>query len=153
MSTVNLTPPNMKGCEEEFHMKERTALTDMVKVFYIFQILQKHYHLTTCMHAWLCPTLCNPMDCSPPSSSVHEIFQARIQEWVTISYSRGSSRSRNQTCISFISCIGRQILLPPCTTCDASANPRRFKFLGLHKGNIPTQNSEKEREVLSSPNL
>ena len=30
------------------------------------------------------PTLCNPMDCSPPGSSVHEIFQARILEWVAI---------------------------------------------------------------------
>ena len=38
-----------------------------------------------------CPTLCNPMDCSLPSSSVHGIFQARILEWVAISFSRGSS--------------------------------------------------------------
>ena len=35
------------------------------------------------------PTHCNPMDCSPPGSSVHEIFQARIWEWAAISYSRG----------------------------------------------------------------
>ena len=39
----------------------------------------------------LCPTLCDPMDCSPPGSSVQEILQARILEWVAISYSRGSS--------------------------------------------------------------
>ena len=38
-----------------------------------------------------CPTLCSPMDCSPPGSSAYEIFQARILEWVTISFSRGSS--------------------------------------------------------------
>ena len=38
----------------------------------------------------LCPTLCDPMDCSPPGSSVHGILQARILEWVAISYSRGS---------------------------------------------------------------
>ena len=36
-----------------------------------------------------CPTLCNPMVCSPPGSSVHGIFQARILEWVAIPYSRG----------------------------------------------------------------
>ena len=36
-------------------------------------------------------TLCNPMDCSLPGSSVHGIFQARILEWVAISFSRGSS--------------------------------------------------------------
>jgi len=38
------------------------------------------------------PTLCNPMDCSPPGFSVHGILQARILEWVAISFSRGSSR-------------------------------------------------------------
>ena len=41
--------------------------------------------------AQLCPTLCNPMDYSPPHSSVHGIFQTRVLEWVAIS-SRGSSR-------------------------------------------------------------
>ena len=44
-----------------------------------------------------CPTLCNPMDCSPPGSSVHRIFQARVLEWVAISFSRGSSQPRGQT--------------------------------------------------------
>ena len=44
-----------------------------------------------------CLTLCEPMDCSPPSSSVHEIFQTRILEWVAISFSRGSSQPRDQT--------------------------------------------------------
>ena len=41
--------------------------------------------------AQLCPTLCDPMDCSPPGSSDHGIFQARILEWVAISFARGSS--------------------------------------------------------------
>ena len=40
--------------------------------------------------AQLCPTLCDPMDCSPPGSSTHEIFQARVLEWGVISFSRGS---------------------------------------------------------------
>ena len=39
-------------------------------------------------------TLCNTMDCSPPGSSVHGIFQARVPEWVAISFSRGSSQLR-----------------------------------------------------------
>ena len=43
----------------------------------------------------LCPTLWDSMDCSPPGSSVHGILQARILEWVAISYSRGSSRPRS----------------------------------------------------------
>ena len=42
-----------------------------------------------------CPTLCNPMDYSPSGSSVNEILQARIQEWVAISFSRVSSQPRN----------------------------------------------------------
>ena len=55
-------------------------------------------------------TLCNPMDCSPPGSSVREILQARILEWVAVPFSRESSRPRDQTHISYISCTGRQIL-------------------------------------------
>ena len=42
-----------------------------------------------------CPTLCDPMDCSPPGSSIHGIFQARILEWVAILFSRGSSQPRD----------------------------------------------------------
>ena len=57
-----------------------------------------------------CLTLCNPMDCSPPGSSVHGILQARILEWVAMPSSRGSSQPRNRTLVSYISCIGRQVL-------------------------------------------
>ena len=53
------------------------------------------------------PTLCDPMDCSPPGSSVHGILQARILEWVAISFSRGSSWLRDQIRVS---CISRQML-------------------------------------------
>ena len=45
---------------------------------------------------------CNPIDCSLPGSSVHGILQARILEWVAISFSRGSSRPRNQTLVSYL---------------------------------------------------
>ena len=47
----------------------------------------------------LCPTLCDPMGCSSPGSSVHEILQARIMQWVAISSSRGYSWPRDQTCV------------------------------------------------------
>ena len=47
-----------------------------------------------------CPTLCDPMDCSPPGSCVHEIFQARILEWVATSFCRGSSQPRDRTRVS-----------------------------------------------------
>ena len=49
-----------------------------------------------------CPTLCNPMDCSPPGSSLHGILQARVLEWVVISFCRGSSRPRDRTQVSRI---------------------------------------------------
>ena len=49
-----------------------------------------------------CPTLCGPMNCSPPGSSVHGIFLARILEWIAISFSRGSSWPRDQTQVSHI---------------------------------------------------
>ena len=45
--------------------------------------------------AQLCPTLCDFMNCSPQGSSFHGILQARILEWVAISFSRGSSRPRD----------------------------------------------------------
>ena len=48
-----------------------------------------------------CLTLCNPMDCNPPGSSVHGIFQARILEWAAISFSKGSSWGRDWTCMSY----------------------------------------------------
>ena len=54
-----------------------------------------------------CPTLCDPMDCSLPGSSVRGIFQARILKWVVISFSRKLSQPRDQT---HASCIRRQIL-------------------------------------------
>ena len=54
-----------------------------------------------------CSILCNSMDCSPPGSSVHGILQVEILEGIAMSSSRGSSWPRDQTYISFISCIGR----------------------------------------------
>ena len=47
-----------------------------------------------------CLTLCNPMDCSLPGSSLHGILQARILEWIAISFSGGSARLRDQTQVS-----------------------------------------------------
>ena len=52
-----------------------------------------------------CPTLHDPMDCSPPGSSIHGIFQARGLEWVSMPSSMGSSWPKDQTCISCSSCI------------------------------------------------
>ena len=58
----------------------------------------------------LCPTLCDPMGYSPPGSSVHGILWARTLEWVAMPSSRGSSQSRDQTHISCVAYIDRQVL-------------------------------------------
>ena len=57
-----------------------------------------------------CPALCDPMDCSPPGSSIHGILQSRILEWVAMPSSRGSSQPRDRTHISYVSCTDRRIL-------------------------------------------
>ena len=69
------------------------------------------------------------MDYRPPGSSVHGIFQARILEWVAISYSKGSSQPRDQT---YISCISRWILYHWATSkdpCDKVDNEKNEKSI------------------------
>ena len=71
------------------------------------------YILHPCVHAkslQSCPMLCHPRDYSPPGSSVHGILQSRILEWVAMPYSKAFYQPRDQTCISCVSCIGRQVL-------------------------------------------
>ena len=67
---------------------------------YIIVVLCKHARSLQ-----LCLTLCDTVDYSPPGSSVHRISQARILEWVAISFSRGSSQPRDRTSTSCSSCI------------------------------------------------
>ena len=69
--------------------------------FYTF--LSIHSHVCAC--AQPCLTLCNPLGCSLPGSSIHGIFQARILEWVAMPSFRGSSWRRDWTHISCVSCI------------------------------------------------
>ena len=71
-------------------------------------LLIKPMMLIVCVQSYL--TLSNPMIHSPPGSSAHGIFQARILQWVAISSSRGSSQPRYCMHISCISCIGRWVL-------------------------------------------
>ena len=60
----------------------------------------KSASMTVALVTQLCPSLCDPMDCSPPGSSVHGILQARALEWVAIPFSRGSSPPRDWTLVS-----------------------------------------------------
>ena len=68
----------------------------------ISRTLKKKFGLAYlwCMQAQSCPSFCDPMDCSPPGSSIHGILHARILEWVAICYSRGSSEPRDRNRIS-----------------------------------------------------
>ena len=70
-------------------------------------IFSVYYEVRECVLTWWCLTLCDPMDCSPPGSSVHGILQARVLEWIAISFSRGSSWPRDWIRVS---CIGRRVL-------------------------------------------
>ena len=81
-------------------------------------ILNLHNVLCVCSVVQLCLTFCDPMNRNLPGSFVHEILQAGILEWMAISSSRGSLLPRDQTCISYVSCIGRWILYH-CTTWEA----------------------------------
>ena len=67
-----------------------------------FQKLMREARILLCLVALSCLTLRDPIDCSPPGSSVHGILQARILERVAILFSRGSSQSRDQTQFSHI---------------------------------------------------
>ena len=96
-----------------------TMSTGPLSTSLLLFLICKQVHLSqlsrfhACVHAkslQSCPTPCDAMDHSPPGSSVHGILQARILEWVAVPSSKASSRPRNETCISYISCIGRQAL-------------------------------------------
>ena len=88
-------------------MKEKEKVKSLSRVW-----LSKNRFELSCS---VCLTLCNPTDCNLPGSSVHGIFQARILEWVAISFSRGSAQPRDRTCVSCVSYNGRWTLYQ-CTT-------------------------------------
>ena len=66
----------------------------------MFINLPVYKHICVVLVAQSCPTLCHPLDCSPPGSSIYGMFQARILEWVAISYHSGSSQPRDRTHVS-----------------------------------------------------
>ena len=81
--------------------------------FFFFLLLTLHFSVAklwfwtyvlismcVCLVSQSCLTLCDPMVCSPPGSSVHGIFQARILEWVAMPFSRESSQPRDQIQVS-----------------------------------------------------
>ena len=96
------------------------------------RVLYNYHHLGSPkanVHAKLHPTLCKSMDCSPPRSCVCGIIQARILEWVAMLCSRGSSCPRDQTPISWGSCIASRFFTTESLGKPVIGNFREFKWL------------------------
>ena len=92
-----------------------------------------------------CPTPCDPMDCSPPGSSVYGLLQARILERVVISFSRGSSQPRVQT---HVSCIGRWVLHHWATlTCMKCPQGGSSVWQNVKKGSLGLWNTVNKQVV------
>ena len=83
-----------------------------------------------------CLTLCDPMDCSLPGSSIHRIFQARILEWVAISFSRGSSRPSDQTWVSCTA--GRFFTKWVISQCKIKSLKKETSLMALVQRLVPT---------------
>ena len=83
-----------------------------------------------------CPTLCDPMNCSPPGSSVHGILQAIKLEWVAMLSFTGSSPPRDQTPTSYISWIGRRVLYHQPHLGSPKLFPRHLVFRALNDSDL-----------------
>ena len=106
--SIHSSPDGHLGCLHVLVIVNSAALNTEVDVSFWTRVFSRYLPRSriaiSCWYYCLksCPT-CDPMDCSLPGSSVHGISQARILEWVAISFSRGSSQPRNRT---HISCFG-----------------------------------------------
>ena len=92
-------------CLTKSHTHTRTYINVWTHIYINVCVLYISYSVSVtymCLVAQLCSTLCNPMYCSLPVSSVQGILQARILELVAIPFSRGSSRPRGRTLVSCI---------------------------------------------------
>ena len=132
----------LRGGQKSWHPRKGTKLS-------VLSFNKPKNRLTMCVPAQSlesCPTLFDPTDCSPPGSSVHGILQARILEWVAMPSSRGSSRPRDQTHISYISYIGRRVLYHR-ETREASKNYTLVILM-----NLPTKTFDQLSAVIYNKN-
>ena len=104
--------------------------------------LPPNFYTVSCVRVCSEASVCDPMDCSPPGSSVHGILQARILEWVTMPSSRGSSQPRDQTCVSCISCFASRFF-----TTEPPGKPAhtQLHFFKSHSGLFSSKKIEKLR--------
>ena len=104
------------GCSCCFHFCLQIWMTESSSnicfwsiMLYLAENIEWH-RMWECVCSQSCVIPCDPLDCSLPGSSVHDILQTRLLEQAAVSYSRGSSWPKDQTHISCISCLGRWIL-------------------------------------------
>ena len=98
---INILPYIQKV--EYYSLLKRNELSSLAKTQKKLKNLMLSEGMHVCVFMLSHVRLCYPVDCSPPGSIVHAIFQARIQEWVAISCSRRSSRHRDQAHVSCVS--------------------------------------------------
>ena len=101
--TQKLCPLTIKATRAKTHILGSCNSLPFVIQFNHFSKI--YYISCCCLVTKSCLTLCYPVDCSPPGSSVHGISQARVLEWVAIPFSKGSFQPRDQTLISCL--VGR----------------------------------------------
>ena len=98
--SVSMYINRSRGIIKKVPVQNSASVQSKISVDQMFYLIT----LCLCMCAQSCRTLCNPVDCSPPGFSVHGIPQTKTLEWVAISSSRGSSRLRDQTPVSWAPC-------------------------------------------------
>ena len=114
-------PLNLSDCFTSIFYFKLINWTSMFFISFWWALVLSWMYPESLFNLFLCSVslsylnLCGPVDCSLPGYSVCGIFQARILEWVDISYSRGSFWSRDPTHISYISCIGSWVLTTSAT--------------------------------------
>ena len=101
--------PLSRGCSQA---RDRNWMSYIAGRFFIISVLGKPFclYVLSQSYVWL---FCDPMDCSPPGFSVHEITQVRILDWVSLPSYRGSSRPRGQTNIALCFLCWQASSLPP----------------------------------------
>ena len=103
---VTTLPFSLSMCALDSFSSSVSSVTSWFFQLYLLMnhrsVLSENVHARYVLVSQLCPTLCDPMDCSLPGSSVHGILQARILEWVAIPSPRKSSLPRDQTWVSCI---------------------------------------------------
>ena len=95
-------PPFSLGSDRVQWLQQRSYRSQNLRLFLSGSLQEKLTNPSVCVlsHSVM-PDSCDPIDCNLPGSSVHGILQARMLEWVAISFSRGSSQPRNRTQVSY----------------------------------------------------